>query len=83
MNQRFVTGQIIFNEGDYSDVAYMIMSGKVEIFRESNGGIRQHIAVLVAGQMFGELGILDNAPRNAGARALSDTVLRTIIIERE
>ncbi len=83
MEQRFVTGEVIFCEGDESDVAYVILSGKVEIFRERAGHDRQQLAVLEMGQMFGEMGVMDHAPRSAGARALTDTVLRAITIEEE
>ena len=83
MKRNFVTGEVIFREGDNSDVAYMIVSGKVEIFREASEKSREQLAILEAGQMFGEMGVLDHAPRSASARALTDTVLRPIMIEDE
>ena len=83
MQQRFATGEIIFRQGDQSNVAYIIVSGKVEIFRELSGSPRQRVAVLEAGQMFGEMGVLDHAPRNAGARALADTIVQAVTIEDE
>ncbi len=83
MKQRFVTGEMILREGEESSVAYMIVSGRVEIFRELPDHSRERLAVLESGQMFGEIGVLDRAPRNASARALTDTVLRAITIEEE
>jgi len=65
---RFVTGQAIFAEGDASDVAYIIVSGTVEITKWTAAG-ELLLAVLRAGDIFGEMGLIDEAPRSAGARA--------------
>jgi CRP-like cAMP-binding protein len=83
MQRLCVTGEIIFREGDTSDVAYVIVKGKVEIFRSFPSVPQYQLAVLEAGQMFGEMGVMDHAPRSASARALMDTVLRAVVIEEE
>lgn len=77
MTQRltFSAGEVIFKQGYPSDVAYKIISGKVEIYNELAGGGEQHIATLEPGEMFGEYGVLDDAPRSASARAAEDTEL--------
>lgn len=66
--RRYNEGDIIFKEGDPSDCAYEIMSGEVEIFMEMGG---QTVALLVkeAGEFLGEIGIADDQPRSASARA--------------
>ena len=83
MLYRYVTGEMIFKQGDASDVAYLIVSGKVEILRHDAHGELHRLATLQAGQMFGEMGVMDHAPRNASARALSDVTLRTVTLEDE
>jgi CRP/FNR family transcriptional regulator len=80
---RLQSGDIIFREGDDSDVAYLIEQGKVEIFRTDANGERHTLAVLEAGQMFGEMGPMDGTPRNASARALGETRLREMDIDLE
>jgi CRP/FNR family transcriptional regulator, cyclic AMP receptor protein len=66
--RRFAAGQRIFAEGDPSDVAYIIVAGSVEIIKTTATG-ELLLAVLRAGDIFGEMGLIDEAPRSAGARA--------------
>ncbi|HET6519626.1 MAG TPA: HlyD family type I secretion periplasmic adaptor subunit [Geminicoccaceae bacterium] len=70
-------GQVIFREGDPSDRAYLIVSGRVEITKAGEEGALR-IGVLKAGDLLGELGVLGDAPRSATARALEHTVLRAL-----
>jgi hemolysin D len=70
-------GQVIFREGDPSDRAYVVVSGRVEITKAGEEGALR-IGVLKAGDLLGELGVLGDAPRSATARALEHTVLRAL-----
>lgn len=72
----FQPGEVIFRQGYPSDNAYIIESGVVEIYKENPGGSEEHIADLSAGQMFGEYGVLDDAPRSASARAKTKVQLQ-------
>jgi CRP-like cAMP-binding protein len=79
------SGEVIFNEGDPGEYAFMIMSGQVEILKQV-GGVPKVIATLGAGQVVGELAIIGKHPRTAGARALGPTKVRLLSkgdIERE
>ncbi len=76
----FKTGEIIFEEDDIGDMAYLIISGEVEIFRAS-GNKERVLATLDRGEIIGEMSLIDNSPRMASARALSDLTLS--IITRE
>ena len=78
---KYVAGEVIFRIGDESDIAYLIEMGKVEIYHDNDDGTRASLATLNAGHMFGEMGVLDNAPRSASARALTEVVLRAVDIE--
>ena len=64
----FAAGETIFREGATADVAYLIHSGRVEIVKETDDG-PMRLAFLGAGDMFGEMGVLDECPRSATARA--------------
>ncbi len=70
--KQYGQGEIIFHGGDTSDCAYIIEQGEVEIFVESSGA---SIDVLKAGELFGEMGVLDQSPRSTSAKALSHVVL--------
>lgn len=75
--QVFNTKEIIFQEGDPSDCAYIIAKGKVEILKNApHGEVR--LAVLEAGAPFGEMGLFDHAPRSATARAVEPTSVERI-----
>ena len=62
-------GQIIFLVGDPGDALYVIKRGSVEIFLRDTTGAKVTLAELAAGQMFGEVSLLDNGPRSASAVA--------------
>ncbi len=64
----FAAGETIFREGAMADFAYLIHSGRVEIVKETDDG-PVRLAFLGAGDMFGEMGVLDECPRSATARA--------------
>ena len=74
----FAEGQIIFNQGDRSDHCYQIVSGAVEIrmaSRDKAGVKRVHtVARLGYGEIFGEMSIIDDAPRSASAVAAQPTI---------
>jgi len=67
--------QILFSQGDDSDLVYVVGSGEVEIFRTREDGTEEHLTIVKPGSYFGELGPLFNLPRAASARALTDVQL--------
>ncbi|MBW4484866.1 MAG: EAL domain-containing protein [Tildeniella torsiva UHER 1998/13D] len=66
----FTAGETIFIEGSTADKAYILESGYVEIF-VGTGDDSLQLNVLGAGDIFGEMGIIDASPRSASAKALS------------
>ena len=68
-------GQLLFDQGDDSDLVYVVESGEVEIFRLRADGTEEHLTMVQAGRYFGELGPLFNLPRSASARAATDAHL--------
>ena len=68
MHERHYLGdEVIFDEGDEGQAIYVILAGRVAICHQ--GRSDQPIAVLESGNFFGELALLDDAPRSAQARA--------------
>lgn len=68
----FKAGQLIFKEGDRSLEAYRILQGKVQIMIQ--GETKPIIlAQLGDGDIFGEMGMVDEKPRSAGAVSLVET----------
>ncbi|MDH3761547.1 MAG: cyclic nucleotide-binding domain-containing protein [Gammaproteobacteria bacterium] len=60
----FDDGDVVFNSGDSADFAYVIMEGAVDIVTETDSGPVVS-DTLSQNQLIGELGLLNNAPRNA------------------
>lgn len=69
-------GQLLFRQGDRADLVYEVVSGAVEILREHADGSVEPLAVLRAGDHFGEMGPFFGLPRTATARASERTELR-------
>ncbi len=67
-------GEHVFREGDLGTEMYIIREGRIEILQESPEGSEQ-LAVLEKGDFFGEMSLLEELPRSASARALSDVQL--------
>jgi CRP/FNR family cyclic AMP-dependent transcriptional regulator len=65
----FPKGSIIFCEYEPGDNFYLIQSGRVQIVKIM-GEIEKTIDILHPGEIFGEMAILEEAPRSATAIAL-------------
>ena len=72
--KNYKTGEVIFQEGEQSDAAYLILSGEVQIVKGYETEEAKEIAVLKAGEYVGEMGAIDSQPRSATAVALGNVV---------
>lgn len=72
--ETYQDGEIIFEEGSHGDWIYVIESGSVEISKKV---VDKNVVIemLVAGEIFGELGYIAKVPRTATARALGKTTV--------
>jgi len=65
--------EIIFKENDTSSELYLIQDGLVEIALSiPEPGVEERIVTLGKGQIFGEIALVDEGPRTASARCISD-----------
>jgi CRP/FNR family transcriptional regulator len=71
-------GHVVFSEGDTGDRLFIVLDGKVKITRASADGRENLIAVLGAGEMFGELSLFDPGPRTASVSAITDSTLASL-----
>ncbi len=62
----YPAGEVLFREGEEGDAMYVIQSGEIEIRRRIKDQDRV-LAVLPAGEFFGEMAIVNNRPRSATA----------------
>lgn len=78
VSRRFGSGQVIFHLGDPGGLLYIILGGKVKISHATADGQEALLAILGAGDFFGELALLDDAPRSATAEAIEPTETLTL-----
>ncbi len=65
------SGDFLFREGDLGTEMFILQEGQVEILKTVNG-IDEQLAVLEKGDFFGEMSLLEDLPRTASARAVTD-----------
>lgn len=73
---KYIKGEQIIKQGDYGISIYKILSGKVQVFRKSEG-VEVPLATLGPGAILGEMAFLsgDAEVRSASVGALEDTEL--------
>lgn len=64
----FTPGQIIVTQGTPGQAFYLLLSGRVEILRDGAS-----LGTFGSGDFFGEMSLLDQAPRSATIRAVEPT----------
>ena len=75
--ENFKNGDTIFPEEGPGDKMYIIKAGSVKITKKVKDQ-ENTIAVINAGEFFGEMALLDGMPRSAAAKAGADTTVLTI-----
>jgi putative ABC transport system ATP-binding protein len=70
-------GEVLFAQGDEGDVAYMVESGEIDLFRERADGTEELVQRAGAGRYFGELAPLFGMRRTATARAAVESVVNS------
>jgi CRP/FNR family cyclic AMP-dependent transcriptional regulator len=73
IERRFPKHKTIVEEGLPGDYMYIIRQGRVSVSKLSDDGREKILEFLDAGDFFGEMSLLDNAPRSASVRTLSET----------
>ena len=71
----------VFEQGTVGDQFYIIRSGEVAIEAGDNGGPAREVATLRAGEYFGEIALVSDVPRTAGARTKARTELWSLAKE--
>jgi len=70
---RFEPGEIIFEEGEPGKHLYIVEQGQVELYRTVLGR-KKVLAIAGAGDIFGEISVFFNQPRQVSARALTEVL---------
>ncbi len=74
-----IRGDVLFREGDEAESLYLVASGRVAIVIANPIDHRETVVALMdAGDLFGEMALLDDGPRSAMARALEPSTVLAI-----
>jgi len=76
--EKFVSGEYIFREGEHGNRLYLIVEGEVRISRDVPGSGEEALAVLKAGALFGEMAVFDRTERSTHAISNGGTTVLTI-----
>ncbi|MBN1313268.1 MAG: cyclic nucleotide-binding domain-containing protein [Anaerolineae bacterium] len=78
--RQYKQGEVVFSQGDPGDRLYLVQAGFVEVIAKEEGQEKGRTLVsLGQGQSVGEMALVDQGPRSATVRAVSDeTVIASI-----
>jgi CRP-like cAMP-binding protein len=68
---RFAKGQVLFGRGDAGTQLYLVAAGQVRLAIATSDGRELSFQIAKAGDLFGEIAVLDGGPRSAEATALT------------
>lgn len=63
-------GERVFGEGTDGQALFVVLSGEVEIIKTDESGEVERVALVSAGETFGEMALIEELPRSAAARAV-------------
>ena len=82
---RLRAGEIVFDGADLNETLFVLKSGRVRLYRTSQGGREFTLSVVDGGTVFGELTMTSQGTREASAQCMEDSeidVLRRADLER-
>lgn len=75
-------GEILFVEGEPSTRMFVVLSGRLRIFRNSAEGAELVLSHAGPGESIGELSVIDELPRSASAQALERSRVISVPADR-
>lgn len=78
LSRSHAAGDFLFREGDSGQEMFILTTGKVRISKSVPGIGEEALAILEAGQYFGEMAVIEDSPRSADAIAHSDCTVWVI-----
>jgi CRP/FNR family cyclic AMP-dependent transcriptional regulator len=76
--EKFVSGEYIFREGEHGNRLFLIVDGEVRISRDVPGSGEEALAILKPGANFGEMAVFDRTERSTHAISHGGTTVLTI-----
>jgi CRP/FNR family transcriptional regulator len=79
--REFQAGKVIYYQGDPGSTCHIVIQGKVRVFLVGEDGRELSVRILVPGEIFGEMALLEELPRSANIETLEET--RTLELAHE
>ena len=79
-SREFSSGSVIVGQEDSGDSMYVVTEGRVKVVLYGDSGREIILSIFRAGEIFGEMSLLDNQPRSASVIALEPT--RALVLDR-
>jgi uncharacterized protein (DUF2225 family) len=76
--KKYDTDEFIFHQGDPGHEMYILLKGRVQVFVTSIDGSDIPVTSLHAGDFFGEMSLLEDAPRSATIQAQEECLMIVI-----
>jgi CRP-like cAMP-binding protein len=75
---QFKKKQIIYSEGQHPNKLYYIQTGKVKVYKTSDGGKELIIGLLSPGDFFGHIPLIENSVYEEFAETMEESTIRVI-----
>ena len=63
-------GTVLITEGDKADKVYLIIEGKVKVYKKDSSGFETELAIIEKGNIFGEMALFDKGVRSACVKTI-------------
>jgi len=77
LGKLYASGEQVVRQGDEGNCMFVVQAGKLEVLREEHDG-NVRVAVMNAGDIFGEMSIFEREVRSATVRALGEARVLTV-----
>jgi CRP/FNR family cyclic AMP-dependent transcriptional regulator len=75
VERSYKKGHLVFNQGDFGESLFVMISGLIKVFVTSEDGDEMVLVTLRPPDVFGEIALIDGRPRSAAAEALEATTV--------
>ncbi len=79
--REYGAGELIFREGDPGDELFVILKGGVSIYLVNKENEEVALSEMAEGNFFGEMSIIELAPRSANCRVIEDSVFLVMHVD--
>ena len=82
-HKKFEGETLLFREGDGAEELYIICSGEISLYKVLGNGKRKDFVTLSAGDIFGEMGVINSSPRSLSAVISSPSAEAYVISQKD